>query len=104
MTSALGTIAHTTSRHCARRARSSALPPHHSAKDRITHTSLGCPSQEVPTHPPIQSGHLTPPAVHNGGGAHRLPAWRSLSPHSGSWIGRGSGQSIANDRWVRNRW
>src|SRR5262245_12921461 len=43
MTAALGTTAHTASRHCARRARSSALPPPHSAKDRISCLSLDFP-------------------------------------------------------------
>src|SRR6266511_4082474 len=79
MTSALGTIAHTASRHCARRARSSVLPPTHSVKDRMTRLSLGSLSQGALAHPSISSDALTLPAAHNGDGVPRLPAQRSPS-------------------------
>src|SRR5947209_19243835 len=47
MTSASGTTVHTASRHRARRARSSVLPPHHSVKDRITRISLDFPQAVI---------------------------------------------------------
>src|SRR5437764_4680683 len=84
MTSAPGTTAHTASRHCARRARSSALPPPHSAKDRISRISLDVPWQgaldKSPGHGQLSRRHalimvMQPPGF---GDRDHLPAGRRL--------------------------
>src|SRR5262245_42469070 len=60
MTSALRTIAHTASRHCVKRARSSVLLPGHSAKGRITPFSPDLPQRGTPDpHYTAQSSPAT---------------------------------------------